>query len=418
MRYQAPLTLEQKLKALRADYKEKAQVDFSEKPSKFSAFFGSKNPTPRLKQIELLEAVAELKDPFDCQNDQEAYFDKYHLMVALAYITHQKIYSGNKVCPVGSKLYELLHEALDLTDKENSLDQHTINECMYTLKKFGKTKLNRLIVSKGGKALTETEWQEYKMLTNQHIKSVNEDEESTLANSLSYVTGIVFKPVGWGIGFAFGKTIGKAGTSAPVKAAITTAIGSAFVFLGPITGGGMAAATLLARPHAEDAVEYAAGYGAAQILGNAFQKVGQGLGYVIGTGLDLAIDATKDVTGQAVGLLAPKEELNIKVGLDLVDKELTARSSTLSQEEFIERISSVILEQEAAMKKVEKGEKDIVQPRVLQFALSKQEEALLPRVLKLLYAPPVEQQNTVGLMKQVQEQDHVEKDSEERMSII
>lgn len=394
MRYQAPLTLEHKLQTLRSDYQKKAKVDFSNMPTKLGTFFGSKDVKARLKQIQLLEVIAELDNPLNASNDREAYFDKYHLMVGLSYLVQQQIYSQNKVCPIGSELYGLLQDALNL--KDNTIDQHTLNECMYTLRRFDKSKVNQALRAKGVKELTETEWQDYKLMASKHIDDIEENQDSMVADSLSYFGGLVLKPVGWGVGFAIGETIGKAGTSAPVKAALTTAISSAFIVLGPITGGGMAAATLLARPHAEKAIECAAGYGAAQVCGSGFKKVGQGLGWVVGKGIDLTLDATTNITGQAVSLVSRGEiiEENIEVGLNLVEKELTAKSTTLSQEEFIEKLKVIISEQSAA---IEKDDINQNNPRVLTFALSEQEQQLLPNVLRILGY--TQQQQNVGLLE-------------------
>ncbi len=386
MRYQAPLNLKEKLLSLRADYEAITKVDFSTTNSKFTTFFGAKDIATRLKQIQIIEAIATTVDPLSKHNERDSYFDQYHLMVAIAHITMQQIRGSSKVCPIGSELYKLLNDALGI-DSKNSLDQHTINECMFTLRHCDKSKINRVLRASGVKELTESEWQEYKGLASAETELNYQQSDSPVADSLSYVGGLVLRPVGWGIGFAFGKTIGRTGTSGPAKAALTGAISSVFIFLGPIAGGGAAAATLLARPHAEDAIVYAAGYGAAQLCGSAFRKVGRGLGWVIGKGVDLAIDATSELAGKTYELISDGQtvELDLEIGLDLVDKELTANSKHHSQEDLVARIMEVVSEQiEATENVLEKGDSDLIQPKVLSFSISESEQALLPQVLKTL----------------------------------
>lgn len=411
-RYQAPLTLESSLKNLSAEYKSRSKANFTDPTSsKFSMFFGAKDIETRQNQIALLQVAAEIKDPCHSGNDKDAYFDKYQIMIALSYITLKQISSSSKICPIGSELYKLIDKSLNL--KNNSLDQNTINECMYTLKKCDKQAINDVLRDKGQSEYTQTQWEELKLSAMSHIQKISDTGNSNVVNSFSSVGGLVMRPIGWGIGFSFGQTLGQIGTAAPAKAALTTAIGTGFIVLGPYIGSGVAAATLLARPHAEKAVEYAIGYGSAQACGYAFKKFGQGVGYVVGKGVELAIDATSTVTSKAINIVSSGAVVNIpiKVGLDLVSKDLIAKSEVLSHEEFIKQIQQVVSEHELAITKEEGNcSKEIIEPRVLHFDINNSEQKQLLNVLKTLGY--TNNKKSVGLLESAKEANELKPEME------
>lgn len=400
MAYKSPLTLEQKLRNIRQAYTEaKTQkgVNLTEQPYRISTFFGSTDFDTRTQQLALLEAIANIDNPFHKDNPRDALFDKYHLMVAMSYIIQQQIRGDSKVLPIGSTLYSLLDDALDI-NSQNQLDQHTINESLRKLARLDEGVINQFIRSsniKGIKPLTGSEWDEYKRFATDLKKPLNGDNDSAITSTISTAGGLILAPVGWGVGFAVGQTIGSSGLSSSLSSLLEGTIRSTLILLGSLTGsGGAAAATLLAPSHGRSSAEYALGYTGAQFGAQAMRKTGQGLGWVVGKGLDLALSGAKDASSHAIGLLSKggsRVELDVSIGLDLVHQELVANSKSLSQEEFIERISQVINDKpQQAESDVDKS---VMCQNVLAFAISDEEKALLPAMLKTLgYAEGQEQQ--------------------------
>lgn len=390
MRYQAPLTLEQSLQTIKQRYLESTGADLAATPTLFSTFFGAKDVVTRKKQLNVLTAAATLHDPLNTNDSREALFDKYRLMVAIAYLTQQAIIATNQVLPVCSELYKLLDEALGL--EKNALDQPTINECMLTLKACPLSAINRCLRKLGEPELTQTEWRYYQTQAERYFKEAD-PEHSICADSLSYVGGLVLQPLGWGLGLAFGQTIGKAGASVPLKVAVTGLIGSTFYLFGPLAGGGVAAAAALAAPrHAEKAVEYAAAYGAAQVGSYAAKKIGSGVGWVVGRSLDIAASGvyTAWLTAQNYCRSSSTVNLNVKVGLDLVGKQLVAYSCHLSQEEFFEKIK-VALADSTSSKEQDKpittsaaAAPSHFPKKTITFSMSPVELELLPPLLEKL----------------------------------
>ena len=372
MHYQAPLTLEQSLLSLKDEYIAKTKVNFKDPaPSRLSLFYGYKDIETRQRQIQIIQTFANLENP-NMINEKDAYIEKMRLMVAICYLTQKQIIAKNKVTPVCSELYQLLNNALQI-NHYNRLDNDTIKNCLLVLEGCDFSNVNNVL---GAQKFSPTEWYELTSFSQRQRGTLISDDASPIAANLSYATGAIFQPMGWGIGFALGQTLGKAGQTGMLKNGVTTVLTSALIVLGPLTGSSAAAATFFARPHAEQAVEYAAGYGAAQLCGTGFKKVGQGAGWVVGKGLELAYDASTKLGTNTLNLISATKvvDLNIKLGIDLVTEELTTKSKTLSHEDVIEKVQEIIAEQPQTEN----------QSNVFPFALSDKEKVLLPSVLSVL----------------------------------
>lgn len=382
MNYLAPLTLETSLLSLREAYQRNAKVSFDDpQPSVYGTYYGYKDIALRNQQTKLIEAFAKIPLPQDTNSHKAAYIEKMRLMVAICYLTQQQIIAKNKLAPVGSELNKLLNEALDLSTN-NQLDTLTLQNCLLVLENFDFSKFNSITKKT---ILSPVEWHAVCNFARTTRLNLTPTTDSVLTTNLSFATGIIFQPMGWGFGFALGQTFGRAGQTGVVKKALTNTLTSGLVLLAPLTGTTAAAATFFGRPHAEQAVEYAAGYATAQFFGYSFKKIGQCTGWVIGKGIEIAYDTTSKLGKKAYNNIIDPEkiaELDIHVGIDLVSEDISSKSKTLSQTEVIEKVQEIIDENELNTS-ADDEEHSAPTAHVLQFRLSEQEHKLLPQVLTI-----------------------------------
>lgn len=382
MTYKAPLTLADDLANLREKYLALPGVSADADPYAISKLFGAKDVQARLKQISLLEAFAKSINPAQVSGDKAIYLEKVKILVAIAHLTSQDINSYYH-----SDLQTLINKALDIAD-DNPLDPLSLRECLMALKSARMDVINESLTALKLPTFSRVAWSDLMERADREQlaqKRLSQDG-SILAKTVGTASGFIFGAAAWGVGFAFGQTLGRAGTFAPVKTAMRAMISTSFIMLAPIVGTtGGAAATLLAYPHAEEAINTGVGYGAAQLCAKGGRYVGYNLGYLIGGIGDKAWQFTKDATVFTYNKIVGEQvNVDIKLGIDILQGELTARTQEISQAEFERLLQDVIEEHVEAQKKLDKGESDIIQPRVIRLSISDAERVLLPSVMKTM----------------------------------
>lgn len=384
--YLAPITLEQSLLALRANYEKNANVDLDAKaPSALATYCGYKDIKARNRQIQIIESFARIPIPDkNSPGQKDAYIQKMRLMIAVCYLVKQQI--SVSTLSNGSELDKLLDDALHISPN-NQLDAETLQNCLLVFECCDLSKLNAHLNTNKIKPI---EWNNLKTLSSSLRPNIKDNPDSAITQNLSTFTGIILYPVGWGFGFALGKTIGQAGQTGVVKDTITRSINAGLVLFAPITGFTGSSITMFTRHVVDQAVVNTSAFSAAQLCGYGTKKVGQMVGWTVGKTGEYAHGAMRKlgkITYNYFTSSTQSDELNMFIGVDVVNEELSSKSSTLSPEEVIDKANVIIqgLSNEVQEKST------LNKNNAIPFNLTKAEHQLLPDVISYLrYDSPEE----------------------------
>lgn len=331
MPFLAPLELADNFSSLRDAYQRETDGALDHpQPSFFSKATGAHDVTTRGKQINLLQVVAKLENPFSIKAADLASLKKQRLLVGLAHCIQRQILNSYGALSYRSgskygKLYPLINKALNLSSN-NELDDDTLFECLNAVTNTSLDSINEKL--NPAERIDETLWRELQQIARKLCpKKDGWHTGFPATDTLAYVGKRLGGPPGYAFGYVVAEGLGRSAATASVKYTMATVIGGAIVYIGgPIAGVGAGAAYFLARQTAERAVNVTCGIAGAVIAGEATARIGQAAGMAVGFTIDMAYMSTSYIVKSLSELAGIKGD-DLLIGTNLCTGQLCVCNS-------------------------------------------------------------------------------------------